>query len=144
MILLLWGCITVDGVDANVDVALIEGDTTLLTIGSCAAWGRLQADFLVAADALDEDAAMALYDELPEDFWEFRIVEDRLLATHVLQRPTDLYSDAWVETHAGEGAAVEGGWEGLVDGENTVLSWGEAEPCPEADLVVERPLFSWY
>lgn len=143
--ILLLACITVEGIDTRVDVALSDDDEVLLTVGSCDAWARLQGDFLTAADALDEDAALALYaEELPSDFWEFRIDGDALTATHVLRPPDDIYGDDWVEAFAGEGSATDDGWEGTIDGEDVVLAWGEPEPCPDAGLVIDAPLFTYF
>ena len=141
MTLLLVGCAPViQGLEASVDVALSQDDRVLLTIGSCAAWTTLEDEFLAAADDLDEERALAAWSSLPEDFWEFRIRGDALIATHVLRAPVDLYSDDWVETLAGEGAATPEGWEGRIDGVSTTLQY-TAAPC-DARVVVERPLYS--
>ena len=142
--ILLLACITVDGVDATVDVALSEGDDVLLTVGSCNAWSRMQADFLTAADELDEATALALYEELPADFWEFRVTGDDLTATHILEAPDDIYGSDWVESFAGEGVATDDGWEGTIDDNPVVLSWGEPDPCADADLVIQAPLFTYF
>ncbi len=140
MILLLACAPMIEGLDASVDVALSQEDRVLLTIGSCTAWSTLEGDFLAAADELDEEAALAAWSTLPEDFWEFRIHGDALIATHVLRPPVDLYSDDWVQTFAGEGEATDQGWEGTIDGISTTLRW-TAEPC-DTRVVVERPLYS--
>ena len=142
--ILLLACITVDGLDATVDVALTDNDDVLLTIGSCNAWSQMQTDFLAAADDLDETTALALYDELPSEFWEFRIKGDNLTATHILEAPDDIYGSDWVQSFAGEGVATEDGWEGTIDENDVALSWGEPAPCDDADLVIQAPLFTYF
>ncbi len=142
--ILLVACIEVSGVDTQIDVALSDGDAVLLTVGSCMAWEGLQEDFLEAADALDHEEAIESWSVLPDEFWEFRVVGDSLTATHVLQQPTNLYDDSWVETFAGEGAALNGGWEGSLNGADVRLQWSESEPCLDAAEVVARPLYSYY
>lgn len=142
--ILLLACISVDGIDTQVDVALSDGDDVLLTIGSCNAWSRMQTDFLTAADDLDEETALALYEELPSEFWEFRVTGDNLTATHILEAPDDIYGSDWVTSFTGEGAATDNGWEGTIDDAEVVLSWGEPAPCAEADLVIQAPLFTYF
>ena len=137
----LLACITVDGVDAKVDVALSEDDV-LLTVGSCNAWSRMQADFLTAADELDEATALALYEELPADFWEFRVTGDDLTAI-ILEAPDDIYGSDRVESFVGEGVATDDGWEAP----STTTRWcspGASPTSAPTRIWSSRPLFTYF